>query len=125
MKITFLFGNGFDIQLGLETSYEDVKKAYCATPSKGKHIEKFKSSIKNNGKLWSDFELGMGEFTSEFNAENLSEYEDCIRDFTNFLNSKLKEQELKVCYSEQTLIKDTFHTFISNLFITNLITNFF
>lgn len=58
MNITFLVGNGFDLNLGLRTSYETFYKYYI---KKEPHdlIAKF---IKDDYRLWADLELGLGEF---------------------------------------------------------------
>lgn len=113
MNISFLFGNGFDIRMGLESSYEKIEKAYCATPSSSTHIVKFKQSMLEKSKLWSDFELQMGKYTEEFSPDSIDEYTDCIRDFTYFLNDDLIEKERSIDYTQHDiLIHDNFHAFL-------------
>lgn len=80
MNITFLIGNGFDISLGLKTSYSEFAKYYIQRPSTHPSIEKLKTDIEKdilNGeeddeKKWSDFEQAFGLYT-----ENLSGIEEC------------------------------------------------
>lgn len=45
MNIVFLIGNGFDISLGLKTSYRDFAKYYVQKPSSHPSIEKLKKEI--------------------------------------------------------------------------------
>ena len=63
MNITFLVGNGFDMSLGIDTSYRGFYQWYCEQPSNSDHIEKFKEHIKNDiegdGENWADFEMGL------------------------------------------------------------------
>ena len=65
MQITFLVGNGFDISLGLQSSYSSFNKWYCNLDSDKKHILDFrkeiKDDIKNGGRNWSDFERALGK----------------------------------------------------------------
>lgn len=56
MKITFFIGNGYDINLGLKTSYPDFLNWYIKQPSKCSEVEVFKNLIRNNIKYWSDLE---------------------------------------------------------------------
>ena len=54
MNITFMIGNGFDLNLNLKTGYKDFYKYYIEN-TKEDIISK---SIKNNYELWADLELG-------------------------------------------------------------------
>jgi len=76
MNITYLIGNGFDLNLGLDTRYSDFYDYYLEQPDPEKsNLKKLRQSIssycdKNNileEKInWSDAELGLGQFTNEF-----------------------------------------------------------
>lgn len=125
MNITFLIGNGFDIHLGLKTSYYDIEKAYVyLKPDEDDYTDdpdiiKFKDSIRdcvyrcsNNNltsnyiedsnnimsaqrDMWSDFEVGMGEYTAFFGdgEEEYNKYEKCMDNFTEFLVKYMLELE--------------------------------
>lgn len=73
MNIVYLIGNGFDLNLGLKTSYSDFIKEYKA--SETGHLDaisKFKNDIATNTVLWSDLELEFGRYTENFsNIEEL------------------------------------------------------
>jgi len=101
MKITFLIGNGFDLSLGLKTSYNHFYSWYCQRKSNKQHICDFKDNINddmNNDvpiekKTWADFEIGLGEYTKNFTKENVNNYLECFNDAQNDLIEYLREQE--------------------------------
>ena len=84
MDITFLVGNGFDIAAGIKTSYRDFYNWYCNQPSASPCIEHFKREIqddvKKGGENWSDFEIGLGKYTSRFDQETVEEFIECYED---------------------------------------------
>lgn len=96
MNITYLIGNGFDINLGLETGYRDFLKQYrIVEESDSETFRFFKKSIRDNSDLWKDAELGMGAITQAFydNRMGQEEFENCYTDFTLKLAAYLREQE--------------------------------
>lgn len=102
MKITFLVGNGFDVGLGIKSSYSAFYNWYCDTPSGKKHIEKFKNDIKteinakeipDDERKWADFESGIGWYTTRFTKETVEEYIDCYEDAQEAVARYLREQE--------------------------------
>jgi hypothetical protein len=72
MNVTFLLGNGFDLNLGLSTSYKDFYSYY----TKKEPNDFIAKSISKNYELWSDLELGLGKFLKIVK-------EDQINDFLN------------------------------------------
>ena len=91
MNITFLIGNGFDLNCGLKTSYRDVYKEYCSTQSDDKLIQRFKQQILEDEETWSDFEVAMSQKMGEFESE--TDFLRCLRDFKKFLEKYLLRQE--------------------------------
>lgn len=91
MDITFLIGNGFDLRLGLKSSYIDVYKKYVKTESPNENIYNFKKHLKSheqeNYKTWSDFEISMGEHSINFEKEK--DFVDCVRDFKRYIGAYL------------------------------------
>ena len=51
MNITFLIGNGFDRNLGLETTYSDFVKEYKKTNGSTETLKEFRAYIKDNEEL--------------------------------------------------------------------------
>ena len=91
MNITFLIGNGFDINLGMETRYTDIYKEYVLSPSKSDNIVKFKEEIDENYENWSDFEMGMARYAENFATE--ADFVECVRDFKDCLVQGIERQE--------------------------------
>lgn len=95
MNITFLIGNGFDLNLGLNTRYTDMYESYIDSESDNQVIEKFKEDLKkdehNHYENWSDFEMGMANYASKFSYED--DFIACIRDFKAHMVNHLKLEE--------------------------------
>ena len=60
-RITFFIGNGFDINVGLDTRYSDFYKYYLSNYPD----DMLAKSIDKNYDLWSDLESGLGEYTAK------------------------------------------------------------
>ncbi|MHB9295922.1 hypothetical protein PilKf_01676 [Pillotina sp. SPG140] len=103
VNILFLIGNGFDINIGLNTRFTDVLKRYLDLKSKNQHIEEFKTNIKNNIELWSSFEEQLGKYTAQFDSEdvnaNVSNYRDCITDFIKVMIDYFLQEENRIDYN--------------------------
>lgn len=101
MKITVLLGNGFDVSLGIKSSYGEFYKWYCDKTSPKTHITEFRKAIKNDisrdvpddEKTWADFEVGLGQYTSNFTVDTVENYLDCHEDAQENIRAYLKEQE--------------------------------
>lgn len=104
MNILYLFGNGFDINLGLKTRYVDFYENYNKKESESKLIKNLKSEIFNNIKNWSDLELALGQYTSEF--QKIYDFDEVYEDVLNSLCDYLDEESAK--YDFTTLKKDVF-----------------
>lgn len=91
MNITFFIGNGFDLNIGLKTRYQDFYKyLYNKSPD-----DKLVKSIKNNYELWADLESGLGEYLKNVNTDvEVEEFldskeliEDCLMQYLILENS--------------------------------------
>lgn len=95
--ITFLLGNGFDLNLGMKTEYKDVYDQYIKEETASEVIKKFKESLKNDKKHkyknWSDFEIGMANYAKTLSSEN--ELIECVRDFKTCMVKHLRKEEKK------------------------------
>lgn len=59
IRITFLVGNGFDLNIGLDTTYENFYKYYV-----GRHPnDLLAQAIDDNYLYWADLEMGLGRYT--------------------------------------------------------------
>lgn len=101
MKITFLIGNGFDIALGIKSSYTQFYDWYCNETSNLKHINEFRKNIKDDiksdlpddQKVWADFELGIGKYSNKFSVDDVEKFLECIDDAQENIVKYLKEQQ--------------------------------
>ena len=84
MNVTYLIGNGFDINLGFKTQYKDFIKRYLEIEDKddSAEIKRFKNDIKQDINLWSSAELALGKYTEKFDGEKAAEeFCNCHDDF--------------------------------------------
>ncbi len=92
MRILYLIGNGFDLHVGLKTSYPDFLKYYLKQPIPAelddvakRYIKRLKEDINDNIELWSDLELRFGKHMSHLGkmgkgVHTLEEELDIIND---------------------------------------------
>lgn len=96
MNITFLVGNGFDIRMGIKSSYKQVEEYYIGLDKKDKHLKMFQNSLAVKGEYWANFEKALGQYTADFQDNEQSIFQLCLNDFTEELIDYLKLEELKV-----------------------------
>lgn len=100
MNITFLIGNGFDLNIGLRTQYTDFFPRYVNLETKDKLLREFRHNINSEAKLWSSAEMAFGQYTKNF-AYGKGEVENfvaCHEDFCTHLAKYLEEQESRIDY---------------------------
>lgn len=101
MNITFLIGNGFDLNIGLRTLYSDFAQKYTDEKSEGGSVAELKESIQQHyaGDVadinWSDMELGFGEFTGKFcdHQDGDASLEECHQHLCDSLAGYLEMEE--------------------------------
>lgn len=121
MDITFMIGNGFDVDKGIESSYAKFYEWYCDQSSNIKHIEAFRKTIKDdidselpdNQRTWADFELGLGKYTEKFTKETVEDFLDCIEDGQENIRQYLLLQEKK--FNPDTYSKDSYKAFYDSI----------
>lgn len=104
MKIVYLLGNGFDINIGMDTRYSDFYKFYNNVSTSNEKIKKLKNSIReymrkkeNNEEItteevnWSDLELALGKYCKEFN--NIEDFEEVYNDLVDNLGEYIEGEE--------------------------------
>lgn len=98
MNITFLIGNGFDLGLGLDTSYPDFIKWYLKQDiSENAILQNFKEKIAQDLATWGDAELAFGQFPFSELGENVEEnLRICVSDFQENLCEYLKMQGRRI-----------------------------
>ncbi len=113
MKITYILGNGFDIQIGLATKYKEFYRYYTKQPSDNHHVEQIKSNIssyqndkkkESDGNInWGDLEIALGEYTAVI--ESATDFEVILDDITNHLKDYLESEISKLSVSPKQLKK--------------------
>lgn len=98
MKILHIIGNGFDLNLGLKTSYKDFYDYYKSVESSKNSINDLKSNISNNYKNWSDLELALGQYTEVF--KTVDDFDEVFEDIGAQLAEYLINEENKFNLAE-------------------------
>ena len=71
MNVTFLIGNGFDINLGLDTRYSDFYPYFIKNASSDNMIRNW---ISKDIELWADLEEKLGEEVFQVKEDNLEQF---------------------------------------------------
>ena len=129
MNITFLVGNGFDLNLGLKTKYEDFLRIYADKSKATQYlidndpISKFKYNVLKDFDAWSNAEEAFGEYTFKYitKINGADEFCDCHEDFclrlAEYLNDQQQSFDVK---SQKEKISKKFAASISfDIFIYN------
>lgn len=81
MKIVYLIGNGFDLNLGLKTSYKEFYNYYKTQEDDSPAVHEFKNDISKNLAKWSDLEVRLGEYTKKLSSlDELDEIHESVVD---------------------------------------------
>ena len=102
MNVTFLIGNAFDLNIGLETTYTAFLKNYAViTEDDNELLKYFKTNILKDAKMWSNAEKAFGTATKKFKEDGYSAEEFCFchEDFCVKLAKYLLGQEGKLNYT--------------------------
>jgi len=106
MNITYLIGNGFDINIGMNTRYEDFLEYYLRFKSKDMFIQKAKDEIDKDLKNWADLELALGKYTSQIESQEPDAFFDFYEDLHSNLARYLEIEESR--YEYNSLDKNKF-----------------
>lgn len=86
MNITYIIGNGFDLNLGLPTRYDDFYEYYVNEPSANPNVELLKQTItEERYTLWSDLELGLGAISSRYTKRD--DFMEALEDVSEHLRT--------------------------------------
>lgn len=92
MNILFILGNGFDINLGLKTRYQEFYDVYSKSHNLDDSVMKLKDHIsKHTDGYWSDLEIALGKYTKEF--KSVEEFDLVMDDIIISLSKYLKSIE--------------------------------
>lgn len=94
MQILYIIGNGFDLNLGLKTSYNDFYQYYKTVESKNENVQKLKENISKTYDSWSDLELALGSYTQHL--KKIEEFDEILYDVGEELSKYLHIEERKL-----------------------------
>lgn len=139
MKITFLFGNGFDIQCGLRTSYQDFYKYilnerysinlyesgdYEAT-NINNSIYKSIYESRRTPETWGDLECQIGVYTQQLEKQSidneelgikfLDDFVEITEDLNNYLKSNQLPADIKLEEDYSEILLDTMKNFFKGV----------
>jgi hypothetical protein len=116
MQILYMIGNGFDLNLGLKTSYNDFYQYYKTVESGNINVQKLKKNISKTYDSWADLELALGNYTQHL--EKIEELDDILLDIGEELSKylHLEENKLKNFEIDQRKFFD-YLCFPENLFL--------
>lgn len=117
MNVTWIIGNGYDLNLGLRTGYPDFyHRCYkqLEDAEAVAHRERLDTLITDLGEspeLWSDFELLLGKSTVGF--DNPDEHHECFQRMKQEMESYLLEQQGRFDASSQ--LREFYDEFAASL----------
>lgn len=117
MIITYMIGNGLDISLGLKTRYTDfyeyTKNQYSDENIKNEILQ----SIGKDIELWSDLELGLGEYTKNIgdNPQKLDKFFKDKFDIDIMLREYLKNEQERIDWDDNENIAIFKNKFVRDL----------
>lgn len=110
MNITFMIGNGFDLNLNLKTSYKDFYNYYIENTKE----DIISRSIKNNYDLWADLELGLGLLLKDIDESQIDEFLDSKANLESLLTTYLEKESLKFTITDENKFSEEFAIKIAN-----------
>jgi len=103
LNILYMIGNGFDLNLGLNTKLSHVIDEIIKEETDNPDILKLKENlIKYKDLWWSDFELQLGQYTNKFNSETITSYDNQYNYFVKKIINLFKKQEDRIDYQDNT-----------------------
>lgn len=107
MNITYLIGNGFDLNLGMKTRFSDFYKYYLTLESSEDVIKAFKSELKENLENWSDLEVALGEYAEKFTKRSENDFITLLDDIQDALADYIDMQDVDFSISDND--RNKFH----------------
>lgn len=103
VRVTFMIGNGFDLNLGLNTKYQDFYPHYLGDirfHTEDPEILQFKELLRSGGNYsrWADFELALGQHTNDPPLNSEASLRKCLQNFKRCFAQYLQEEEERIDY---------------------------
>ncbi len=105
MNITFLIGNGFDLGLGLKTSFKDYYDICKVRQINEEESEELEENIRKDIELWSNFEEGLGKYTDKFTLDTKEVFFERKDQFEEGFYDYLSSEEKRLQYDKKVITK--------------------
>ena len=107
MKIVYLIGNGFDINLGLKTKFRQFYDYYLQQESPNETVKTFKKVLDENKNIeqWADLELVLGKYAEHFSDDTVMDFRGLLIDIQDNLAQYISLQTKEFKLSEQDITK--------------------
>ena len=112
MNITFMIGNGFDLNQKLRTGYKDFYAYYRSTNPD----DIISRSIEKDYELWADLELGLGLLLKDVSDESIDEFLDSKARLESCLTQYLLQESSRFYITDEAQFADEFRRKILNFF---------
>lgn len=108
VNITFLIGNGFDIGLGLKTSYKDFYEYLMKNEERDNMIvsQIEQDKLAERYDKWSDLELALGQYTENVTEETYKKFARDKARIDKLLLKYLQEERKKISFDGVDLSED-------------------
>lgn len=98
MKVFYVIGNGFDLNLKMKTEYKDFLQHYNTIKSESENINDLKKSITKDFETWANLELAFGNYVEKI--KTIDELDEIFEDLLDNLADYLKTQEENFDFSK-------------------------
>ena len=99
MNITFLIGNGFDINIGLNTRYTDFYPYYLSK----EHDDIISKAVEDGYDRWADLELALGQLLSNISPDQVTTFLDSKAVLESDLADYLRLEEQRIDVTSATV----------------------
>lgn len=107
MNILYILGNGFDLSLGLDTSYKSFLKHYLNShqPNTDPFIEEFQREVWKNLDTWTDLETHLGEWLDDKKSRDraIAVHDDLVNELSLYMKNEQERIKPSVKVREQIL----------------------
>ncbi|MBQ7359522.1 MAG: hypothetical protein IJW63_05460 [Lachnospiraceae bacterium] len=114
MNITFFIGNGFDINLGLKTRYENFYPFFISNAQENNMIRNW---IDGNESLWADLEEKLGQELVRLSQDRLEQFYSDKEELDKLLLEYLEKEQEKYCFEDRDKLKKEFTRSMETFFV--------
>ncbi len=112
MNITFMIGNGFDLNQKLRTGYKNFYAYYLSTNPD----DLISRSIREDYELWADLELGLGFLLKDVTSETVDAFLDSKAHLEDCLTRYLQQENDRFRITDEAKLADEFRNKVLNFF---------